>query len=85
MMPSITIKVRTILTLKRILGKGEFEFTIPEGNTLRELLAELVRQGAENALIGVPMENATSLLDEIVEDPLLSVTIEAGCSHGSNP
>jgi sulfur-carrier protein len=46
----ITIRVRTILTLKRILGKGEVELPVQEGTTLRELLAMIVdRYGDEMA------------------------------------
>jgi molybdopterin synthase sulfur carrier subunit len=46
----ITIRVRTILTLKRILGKGEVELAVPEGTTLRELLTMIVdRYGDEMA------------------------------------
>jgi molybdopterin synthase sulfur carrier subunit len=40
----ITVKVRTILALKKILGKGEVELAVPEGSTLRELLAMLVER-----------------------------------------
>jgi molybdopterin synthase sulfur carrier subunit len=40
----ITVKVRTILALKKILGKGEVELAVPEGSTLRELLAMLVEK-----------------------------------------
>jgi molybdopterin synthase sulfur carrier subunit len=46
----ITIRVRTILTLKRILGKGEVELAVPEGTTLQKLLAMIVdRYGDELA------------------------------------
>jgi sulfur-carrier protein len=46
----ITVRVRTILTLKKILGKGEVEFPVPEGATLRELLRLIVdRWGDELA------------------------------------
>ena len=61
----ITIKVRTILTLKRILGKGEFEFTIPEGNTLRELLAELIHQWGDKFSSYVFNEDCTVVLPHI--------------------
>jgi MoaD family protein len=46
----ITVNVRTILALKKILGKGEGELSVPEGTTLRELLTMLVdRYGDELA------------------------------------
>jgi molybdopterin synthase sulfur carrier subunit len=38
----ITVKVRTILTLKQILGKGEIEISVPEKSTLGELLTMMV-------------------------------------------
>jgi molybdopterin synthase sulfur carrier subunit len=46
----IIVRVRTILTLKKVLGKGEVEFPVPEGTTLRELLTMIVdRWGDELA------------------------------------
>jgi molybdopterin converting factor small subunit len=38
----ITVKVRTILTTKRIFGKGEVKFRLPEGSTLDDLLFSLI-------------------------------------------
>ena len=40
----ITVKVRTILTIKKILGKGETEVSVPENTTLQELVAILVNR-----------------------------------------
>ena len=37
----ITVKVRTILTIKKILGKGEIEVPVPENTTLKELVTIL--------------------------------------------
>ncbi|UCG66391.1 MAG: MoaD/ThiS family protein [Deltaproteobacteria bacterium] len=46
----ITVKIRTILTLKKILGKGEVEITVPDRSTLGELLTSMVnRWGGELA------------------------------------
>jgi molybdopterin synthase sulfur carrier subunit len=46
----ITVKVHTILTLKKILGKGEVEISVPGETTLGELLAVMVdRKGDELA------------------------------------
>jgi MoaD family protein len=46
----ITVKVRTILALKKILGKGEVELSVPERSTLEELLETMVgRWGDELA------------------------------------
>ena len=38
----ITVKVRTILTIKSILGKGELELRLPEGSSLDDLLFSLI-------------------------------------------
>jgi len=46
----ITVKVRTILALKTILGSGEIEVPFPEGSTLGQLITTLVdRWGDELA------------------------------------
>ena len=46
----IVVKVRTILTLKTIMGSGETELSFPEGSTLAQLITTLVnRWGAELA------------------------------------
>jgi molybdopterin synthase sulfur carrier subunit len=37
----ISVKVRTILTIKKILGKGEIEVPVPENTTLKELITIL--------------------------------------------
>ena len=39
----------------------------------------------KNAAVGVPMEDAAGFLDQIVENPLLAVAVETGCTHGLNP
>ena len=38
----ITVTVRTILTIKKILGKGEIELSVPEKSTMQELVTTLV-------------------------------------------
>ena len=46
----IIVKVRTILTLKTIMGSGETEISVPEEATLRQLITTLVdRWGDELA------------------------------------
>lgn len=40
----ITVKVHTILTIKKILGKGEVELSVSEGSTLGELLTTMVNR-----------------------------------------
>ena len=37
----ITLKVRTILDFKRILGKREVQISVPEQSTLQELLLKM--------------------------------------------
>jgi molybdopterin synthase sulfur carrier subunit len=40
----ITVKVHTILTLKKVLGKGEVELSVSEGSTLGELLTTMTNR-----------------------------------------
>ena len=40
----ITVKVRTILTIKKIIGKGEIEVSVPENTTLQDLVTMLVNR-----------------------------------------
>jgi hypothetical protein len=40
----ITVRVRTILHLKRIIGSGEVALSLPERSTLEELLAMMVKR-----------------------------------------
>ena len=44
----ITVKVRTILTIAKILGQGEVELSVPERCTLRELIATLVNRWGDD-------------------------------------
>jgi molybdopterin synthase sulfur carrier subunit len=43
----ITVKVRTILTIKKILGKGEIELSLPEKSTLKDLVTTLVNRSGD--------------------------------------
>ena len=43
----ITVKVRTILAIKKILGKGEIELSVPEKSTLQELVTTLVNRSGD--------------------------------------
>ena len=38
----ITVKVHTILTLKKIIGRGETEISLPEESDLKALLSHIV-------------------------------------------
>jgi molybdopterin synthase sulfur carrier subunit len=40
----IIVKVRTILTLKTIMGSGEIELPVAEGSTLGQLITTLVNK-----------------------------------------
>jgi len=37
----IQVNVRTILTIKKILGQGELELPVPKGSTLNDLLSSM--------------------------------------------
>ncbi len=43
----IKIKIYTILSLKKILGKREFEVSIPEGSTVRDLISWMINKWGE--------------------------------------
>lgn len=43
----MNVKVRTILALKKIIGSGEVDLTIPEGSTLEEVIATLVNRAGD--------------------------------------
>jgi len=43
----ISIKVQTILDLKRILGKREVELLVPEGSTVEDLLQNMTMKWGE--------------------------------------
>ena len=58
----ISVKVRTILTIKKILGKGEIEVPVPENTTLQELVTMLGnRFGDELTSLLAGSENRNSL------------------------
>jgi MoaD family protein len=39
----IQVKIYTILALKEILGKREFEISLPEGSTVRNLISWMIK------------------------------------------
>ena len=41
-MESIKVKVHTILDIKKLIGKGEIEITVPKGSSLKEVIIGLV-------------------------------------------
>jgi len=54
----ITVKVRTILAIKKILGKGEIELSVPEKSTLQELVTTLVNNFGDD-LASLLLESET--------------------------
>lgn len=44
---SMSVKVQTILDLKRIVGKGEVELPVPEGSTVADLLRNMTERWGE--------------------------------------
>ena len=48
----INVKVHSILGIKKILGGGDLEFSVPEGSTLKSLLSMMIRDyGKELSLL----------------------------------
>ena len=43
----ITVKVHTILTIKKILGQGDVDFSLPEGSTIEDLLSLMAERWGE--------------------------------------
>ncbi len=61
----IAVKVRTILTLKKILGKGEVEISVPDKSTLGELLAMMVDRWGEELGSHLFEPKSTNILPHI--------------------
>ena len=61
----ITLKVRTILDFKKILGKREVEISIPEKSTLQELLLKMVGTWGDELRSRLFEPNSTSPLPHI--------------------
>lgn len=43
----IKVKIFTILSIKKILGHREFEVSLPEGSTVRDLISWMMNQWGE--------------------------------------
>jgi len=43
----IRIKIYTILALKEVLGKREFEVSLPEGSTVKDLISWMINKWGE--------------------------------------
>ena len=61
----IALKIRTILDLKRILGKREVKISVPENSTLQELLVTMVDTWGEELRSQLFEPNTTTPLSHI--------------------
>jgi len=61
----ITVKVRTILTLKKIIGKGVVELSVPERSTLEELLRTMVNIWGDELASRLRQPKSKTLLPHI--------------------
>jgi molybdopterin synthase sulfur carrier subunit len=57
----ILVKVRTILTLKTIMGSGEIELSVSEGSTLGQLITTLVNRFGDELASQLYESNSKSL------------------------
>jgi molybdopterin synthase sulfur carrier subunit len=57
----ILVKVRTILTLKTIMGSGEIELSVSEGSTLGQLITTLVNRFGDELASQLYEPNSKSL------------------------
>jgi sulfur-carrier protein len=57
----IIVKVRTILTLKTIMGSGETELSLPEESTLGQVITTLVNRGGDELASYLYEPNSKSL------------------------
>ena len=61
----ITLKVRTILDFKRILGKREVQISVPDQSTLQELLLKMVDSWGDELASHLFKPNSTTPLPYI--------------------
>jgi MoaD family protein len=61
----ITVKVRTILDLKKIIGSREVEFSVPKQSTLAKLLATMAERWGEELSSRLFEPNSLSPLPHI--------------------
>jgi hypothetical protein len=57
----IRVKIYTILALKEILGQREFEISIPEGSTIRDLIAWMIKTWGDKLPLTCFIETACLL------------------------
>ena len=61
----VRIKVRTILDLKRIVGKGEVEISLSKGSSVREVLAEMANTYGEELASYLFNTNGSDIIPRI--------------------
>ena len=61
----ISVKVNSILDIKKILGRGELQVGIPEGSTLESLLAILIETYGDGLASYLYGEGGNELLPHI--------------------
>jgi molybdopterin synthase sulfur carrier subunit len=57
----ILVKVRTILTLKTIMGGGETELSVSEGSTLEQLITTLINRFGDELAFQLYEPNSKNL------------------------
>lgn len=61
----IKIKVYTIMELKKICGQREFEFPIPQGSTIKDLLSLMINKWGERLSDQLYKPGSDSILPHI--------------------
>ena len=61
----IKIKVYTIMELKKICGQREFELSIPQGSTVRDLLSSMVNKWGDKLSAHLYKQATDSILPHI--------------------
>lgn len=61
----IKIKVYTILTLKKILGQREFEVSIQEGSTVKDLISWMIQTWGDKLSLHLLQPGSDQLLPHI--------------------
>lgn len=62
---TIHVKVHTILGIKRIIGQGEVDVSLPVGSTLKSLLIQMVEAHGKDLSTLLYGEGGTDLLPHI--------------------
>ena len=61
----ISVKVHSILGIKKILGRGDLEVSIPEGSTLKSLISRMVKEHGEGLSLLLYGADGTDILPHI--------------------